>query len=160
MPYWEQVGVNLHLGPKSGEMIHWYTLIKNINGQLRICFSFSIVPLNKSIDGTSYFRVYQVIWWQLFPNIQEEQGHFCIVLLQVIVQVVLLQSPGFAHEPLYSVSIYSFFKVPAAYTHTSLQYSCLVYWQPDNFYREIGKTFTGFKQLVYGFPAFKFVLLF
>ncbi len=35
-------GVNLHLGPSMGEMIHWYIFISAIKGKLSICSSIFI----------------------------------------------------------------------------------------------------------------------
>jgi hypothetical protein len=31
--YWEQVGVNRHLGPSKGEIIHWYSFMRRIKGR-------------------------------------------------------------------------------------------------------------------------------
>ena len=47
IPYCEQVGVYRHLEPSHGEMTHWYSLIKAINGKLSICRKVFMCDFNK-----------------------------------------------------------------------------------------------------------------
>ncbi len=69
IPYCEQVGVNRHLGPSHGDMIHWYIFMRKMKGRLSMYLTCCICKFYKPVYNGAHLFIEQFISRHVFARI-------------------------------------------------------------------------------------------